>query len=327
MVGYSLIYFTLLIISLFFSNGSIMGNATRETFRNSLHSMNINTIGKYVCGILTLISAILPIIDSFYKANIITFEESNSFVIKSQIFGYDYGSGAGRWLLFSSYAFILGWMVFMLSRINKHNEKVLETSLSKTESRKARVESRLAEEKAEILAKEQAYDNAIADLIEKYGGPEKIIHLDYNRDLQKAIIAFTGQQMLLVQGKPVNYKDILSCTWSDNPYLKTTETGTSQSSTKNKTGNTIGRAIVGSVVAGPVGAIIGGATGKKNTTSTTTTNSSTETIHNYTVIINISDIANPIIRIKCGTQGEAVNEIVGMVNAIINLVSTGKSRV
>ena len=41
------------------------------------------------------------------------------------------------------------------------------------------------------------------------------------------------------------------------------------------------------------------------------------TYHDYTVIINVNSITNPIIRITTGEDGKLTNDIVGLMNVII----------
>lgn len=105
---------------------------------------------------------------------------------------------------------------------------------------------------------------------------------------------------------------ILCLVLSDNPQVIK---GNITAVTKSKNGSVIGRAIVGDVVAGPAGAIIGGTTAKKNTEFI---QGNDRTIHDYTVIINMNSIVEPIIRIHTGEDGRLTNEIVGLMNVIIS---------
>ena len=43
-----------------------------------------------------------------------------------------------------------------------------------------------------------------------------------------------------------------------------------------------------------------------------------KTFHDYTVIINVNSIAEPIIRIHTKEDGKLTNEIVGLMNVIIS---------
>ena len=113
-------------------------------------------------------------------------------------------------------------------------------------------------------------------------------------------------------GKKYNFRDIINCTFTDNP---TTIKGKINATTKTNTGSMVGRAIVGDIIAGPAGAVIGGSTAKKNTEFSQENDT---IIHDYTVIININSISNPIIRIHTGIRGKLTNEIVALMNVIIS---------
>jgi hypothetical protein len=75
------------------------------------------------------------------------------------------------------------------------------------------------------------------------------------------------------------------------------------------------RAVVGEVLIGGAGAIIGGSTASKTTIST---QENDKVVHNYTIIVNVDSLSEPIIRVHIGTDGKTVNEIVGLMNVIIN---------
>ena len=75
------------------------------------------------------------------------------------------------------------------------------------------------------------------------------------------------------------------------------------------------RAIVGGVLTGGVGAVVGGATARKETT---VKQENDKVIHDYTVIVNINSLSEPIVKIPLGSDGAKVNEIVGLMNVIIS---------
>ena len=131
-------------------------------------------------------------------------------------------------------------------------------------------------------------------------------------DLNSEIHVYESSKKVFILGKEYSFKDVISCTFSDNPRIVK---GKITAVTKSKNGNVIGRAIVGDVVAGPAGAIIGGTTAKKNTEYI---QEDDKTIHDYTVIINMNSIAEPIIRIHTGEDGKLTNEIVGLMRVIIS---------
>lgn len=166
--------------------------------------------------------------------------------------------------------------------------------------------------KREQKRKEQteAYNNQKNQFLEVNGTPDKTIIIK-ELDINSEIIVYENSNRVFIMGKEYSFKDIISCTFSDTPRVIK---GKVTAITKNKNGNVIGRAIVGDLVAGSAGAIIGGTTAKKHTEFI---QGDDRTIHDYTVIINMNSISEPIIRIHTGDNGTLTNEIVGLMNVII----------
>ena len=148
-------------------------------------------------------------------------------------------------------------------------------------------------------------------MIEKYGDPNKIIVLE-ELNLNKEIIAFGMVNRIWLLGKDLPMSDIISCTFNDNQRV---EKGKVSYETKASTGNMAKRAVVGGILLGGTGAVIGGATAK---TDTVVNQENDKIINDYTVIININSLSDPIVRIHLGKDGVKVNEIVGLMNVIIN---------
>jgi hypothetical protein len=171
--------------------------------------------------------------------------------------------------------------------------------------------------KCQQMAVEQKFSEDFELLVKKYGNCDKIIKL--GDDIEDCVMAFSSSQQLFIKGELVRFDSILNCYLIDNDTTITTTTGRTDSTTQNNTGSTIGRAVVGGVVAGGVGAIVGGATAKKETTSTHRSTSVTKKKHDYVIVLEIRDIAQPIIKISCAENEDASCEILGMVNAIISL--------
>ena len=155
------------------------------------------------------------------------------------------------------------------------------------------------------------YSASRKKLIEKYGEPTKTISLKVN-DLEQMIIAFEESKRIWICGKDLLMNDILGCSLEDNHKVIKGEV---TSTTQTKNGNMVKRAGVGSVLLGGAGAVICGSTAGK----TTVTTQGDDTVqHNYTVIINVDSLSNPILRISVGRDGVLANEIVGLMNVIIN---------
>lgn len=165
--------------------------------------------------------------------------------------------------------------------------------------------------KAEKEAKIPIYNASRNDLISKYGEPDKAFVFE-ELNLQKEIIVFGKVNRIWLLGKDLPMSDILSCTFNDNQRI---EKGDVSYETKTSTGNMAKRAIVGGVLTGGVGAVVGGATARKETT---VKQENDKVIHDYTVIININSLSEPIVKIPLGADGAKVNEIVGLMNVIIS---------
>ena len=156
-----------------------------------------------------------------------------------------------------------------------------------------------------------AYNQSRTELINRNGNPTKVFILgQYN--LSKEIIAFEESKRIWICGNDFPMKSILSCTFTDN---KNIIKGQFTSTTKTNSGNMVKRAVVGDVLLGPAGAIIGGSTASK---STITTQGNDKVVHDYTIILNVDSLSEPIIRVHIGSDINTVNEIVGLMNIIIN---------
>ena len=103
-----------------------------------------------------------------------------------------------------------------------------------------------------IKEQTEAYNNQKKQFLEVNGAPDKTIILK-ELDINSEIIAYENSKRVFIMGKEYAFKDIISCTFSDNPRVIK---GRVTAITKNKNGNVIGRAIVGDLVAGSAGAII-----------------------------------------------------------------------
>ena len=148
-------------------------------------------------------------------------------------------------------------------------------------------------------------------LIDKYGEPTKTISLKAS-DLEQEIIAFEESKRIWICGKDFSMSDILGCSLEDNHKVIK---GEITSTTQTKNGNMVKRAVVGNILLGGAGAVIGGSTAGK----TTITTQGDDTVqHDYTVIINVDSLSNPILTIHVGRDGVLANEIVGLMNVIIN---------
>ena len=173
-----------------------------------------------------------------------------------------------------------------------------------------RSNAELERKKQQEAEKKSAYDTWFQTYSVQHGVPDKSIIIEAN-EIEGCIHIHESKKEIFLKGQTYPFKDIMSCTFSDNP---TIIKGAVTAVTKSKNGSAIGRAIVGDVIAGPAGAIIGGTTGK-NTTEFKHEND--RVIHNYTVLVNVNSIANPLVRIETREDGELTNEIVALMNVIM----------
>lgn len=177
--------------------------------------------------------------------------------------------------------------------------------------RKERAELERLKRAERLKAKTEEYNKIKQQFIALHGTPDKsmsVKELDFNSEIH----VYERAKRVFILGKEYAFKDIMSCTFSDTPVVIK---GKMTAITKSKNGDVIGRSIVGDLVAGPAGAVIGGTTAKKNTEYFQEPD---KTVHDYTVIINVNSISNPIIRIHTGNDGKLTNEIVGLLNVIIS---------
>jgi len=154
-----------------------------------------------------------------------------------------------------------------------------------------------------------SYNQSRKELINRNGKPTTEFILG-KYDLNKEIIAFEESKRIWICGNDFPMKSILSCTFMDN---KNIVKGQITSTTKTNSGNLVKRAVVGDVLFGPAGAIIGGSTASK---STITTQGNDKVVHDYTIILNVDSLLEPIIRVHIGSDRNTVNEIVGLMNVI-----------
>ena len=143
----------------------------------------------------------------------------------------------------------------------------------------------------------------MSDLTSKYGTPQQILITNYK--LTNSIIVFPESKIIYANAQIINYSDIISSEIKEESY--TFKTGNTKIVTKNSNGSTMGRAIVGGMIAGPAGAIIGGTTSKKTSEVIDTTRQ--HTIKHYYVLINLTDIKNPLLKIDCGQNDPKYSEL------------------
>lgn len=220
-------------------------------------------------------------------------------------------------ILFICICFIVGWntlgailiiltvvlIIFVFSSTQSENEKDAELK-----KRNQEIKVKREENIQNVII--PAYNDSYAALLKKYGQPTKKISLALY-DLNKDIIAFEESSRIWICGNDLQMKNIISCTFTDD--MKIVK-GKITSTTQTKNGNMVKRAVVGDVLLGGAGAIIGGSTAAK---STITTQENDKVYHNYTVLVNVDSLSDPIIYIQIGDNGTKLNEIIGLFNVIV----------
>ena len=205
----------------------------------------------------------------------------------------------------SAWVWIVALVVVIIIIVSAINQSEIDE-----ERKKKQKEARLKREQ-ELEEKRRQYEVQKQIFLGENGTPDKTVIID-ELDINAEIHAYEKSKKVFILGKEYSFNDIISCTFSDNPRIAK---GKVTAITKSKTGDVIGRSIVGDVVGGSAGAIIGGATANKHTEYI---QEDDRTIHDYTVIININSISEPVILIHTGERGKLTNEIVGLMNVIIS---------
>ena len=216
--------------------------------------------------------------------------------------------GAGS---FDEHGNIAGWVWMIVIVIVVFFFIMMIVAIQEEEKRKEKKEQARLKREEKLKAQTEEYETLKQQFLTTNGTPDKTLVID-KLDLNSEIHVYESSKRVFIHGKEYAFKDVMSCTFSDNPRVIK---GKITAITKSKNGSVIGRAIVGDVVAGPAGAIIGGTTAKKNTEFI---QGNDKTVHDYTVIINMNSIVEPVIRIHTGEDGKLTNEIVGLMNVIIS---------
>ena len=220
-------------------------------------------------------------------------------------------------IIFCIFSFIAGWtsfgfiLLFITVIVGIYGFFFISTIDEKQKEKDKKRKIMAAKRNAENESKALIYKNELNELITKYGEPDKTIILE-NFNLSKEIIVFGKTNRIWILGRDLSMNDILHCSLSDNS--KVIE-GKINYETNTDGGNMIKRAVIGNIILGGTGAIIGGNTAKKTTIATQEKN---KIYHNYTAIININSLSDPILKINIKDDDEKATEIIGLINVIIS---------
>lgn len=180
-------------------------------------------------------------------------------------------------------------------------------------NKKLQEEEKKKNEKRLQLAKQKDEERFLKmqKLKEKLSEPTKIIK--YNNDYFVMINENTSQIML--NEHIYKFQDIINYNLTDSAtVIQHHETGSA--TTKTNTKSMVGRAVVGDVLFGGAGAVAGAMTAKKNTEIKLGDTTST-TKHDYSIIVNVNSISNPVERLHLGQDGKTANEILGVLSVIV----------
>lgn len=159
-----------------------------------------------------------------------------------------------------------------------------------------------------IRNKEEQRKNRLKQQEEQKKKQNIEIYGDNYIEISNSCIISPHSNKIWLRGKAYDFSQIIKVEYATGkPSVPIT-----QEVTKTKAGSVIGRAIVGGLVAGPVGAIIGGSTAKKETSVIVYPQ-----IENYTLIITISDVNNPIVKLHFDCNKRAAEKCKATIEAII----------
>ena len=175
-----------------------------------------------------------------------------------------------------------------------------------TKERRRKLAEKFQKEAEEKDSREK---QLMIDLESKYGKCQKIIRFYSKYEKWYSPIRCFSNTIML-KDKIYPFTDILGYELKDDTHIISSG-GVIKG--ESNTMNTVGRSVVGSAIAGSTGAILGGmSTSRKYSISP----SVSSTVHNYTLYINVNDLANPIIRYKLEEDFNLAMEIVGIIKII-----------
>lgn len=258
--------------------------SAEERKSDNMARIIITSIGLTVC--------LIPFIRYLYF-------RANAFTNNHYLSEYVKFSKGTAWIISLGIIFLILLIIDVVKRFNHYYEK--EIQKEQEEHKKQEQEERETQ-----IQEKKRYNNLIA----KIQNPTKIIQ--YGNEY---VMVNEPQSLILLNEHVFNFKDIINYNLTDSPTtIQHHNTGTA--TTKTSTKSMVGRAIVGDVLMGGAGAMAGALTAKKNTEIHLGDTTST-TKHDYTIVVNVNSISNPVERLHLGEEGKIANEILGVLSVIM----------
>ena len=232
-----------------------------------------------------------------------------AYIIGSTYFYFTGSKSSVSWVFLLMF-FIVVYAVLLYATRSHNDEYKAEKDL---EQRKA---IQIQEKKE---AKERERQTKISEYESQYGECTKVISNpgDSNQDF---IRVYEKPSVIIINDEKYGFDEIIGYNLSDNSRVIK---GELSSSTSTSNASAVGRAVVGAALGGVAGAVIGGATAKQTTEYK---QGEDKTIHDFTVIININRLSEPLVKLYIGGNEDLANEITALINAIVVRNNTIKSQ-
>lgn len=196
---------------------------------------------------------------------------------------------------------------------------IIGLSLNTVQNEEKKINKQDKEEKEKEVARKRimrevtipAYEKSRRELINKYGNPIKTIILQ-EYDLKEEIIVFKEAHRVWICGQDIPMKSILGCRVLDDEIIMR---GDIISTTQVDNNDMLTRGLVGGALFGEAGAVVGGLSAEKKSIFI---HEDDDVFHNYTIVVNVDSLDNPIIKIALDDDNELVTEIIGLLNVIIS---------
>lgn len=205
--------------------------------------------------------------------------------------------------MFFFFFIIIGFIVLAIVVAFMNSGDSNASQLSQTRANNARAVSNWKQNRAD------EFNNWITNMKNRYGEIETIIPI-VTSDIHKTFLVFKERQEIYFSSSILKFKDILSCQLIDNPKVIT---GKVVAETKGDIWNEITRSSMQKSFGKTAGTWLAGP--EKYTTEYKKTPD--KVYHNYSILINTTNIATPIFEIKVGNEAQIAYRINAIIDAII----------